>query len=88
MDGFQDVLHSMLAPHGPDTPHCQQAVVKQAQALKKPWLTCLQLLSLLDLLQNNDKVVETYMVLEDDVSKDWVWGQLGMEILIPWSDSE
>jgi hypothetical protein len=88
MQGFNDVIRTAFAPSGPDTPRRRQEALKEAQRTEKSWLTRKQLLSLIQLLQKDNQAVETYMVLGEDVRKDWVCEQLDIERPIEWSDSD
>lgn len=90
MNSFGEVIANAFAPSGsgPDTPRRRQQALKQAQKVEKSWLTGSQLLSLVHILQKDDKAVETYAVLEDELRVAWVCDQLNIEVPIHWSDSD
>jgi hypothetical protein len=82
VNGFTDVIHT-LAPSGPDTLHRRQEAVWQTQSalmLEKAWFTQRQFLSLIKVLQKDNEI---YMVLDDDIWKEWTRDELGIEQPIP-----
>jgi hypothetical protein len=51
-------------------------------------MTRRQLLSLTKLLQKDNQGVETYMVLDNDIRKEWICDAHGVEQPIPWYNAD
>ena len=59
--------------------------IQSAQMLEKSWFTQRQFLSLIKVLQKDNEI---YMVLDDDIWKEWIRDGLGIEQPIPWYESD